>query len=1304
MEFAGTRKKAPKFSSRAFKQVPLASLRKDLEARKASFPQQKKLTLSKYVLNESRLLSPSAGMMATKNIETLFSQSASSSSRAKMQILREFTAPEVQQVSGIVPVYSQAYINQYFLWLEQQEKESALKRALVKKGILLTFAAATTGLGYALFVSDPDFCLKVVGRFLPETWVERLQQSPELAALKILSFIVPAASQGLVVSGLNQVIQGYDVRLFLLSEVSNVTKDGISASLDLMNGALSYTGSLQTSLSVGQGSLDLFGTIVSRTAVSAVTDLATNARDFWIKYQDTGDLVQEMAYQTLKNNLEYERELETLTQSYKTNKDFRGVLKQQKKHNTEIMSAIAKQLSRIATAPAKLALRYKYSLVGLLAVLACSQYVLKFVGFDMFQFMTPEKISSLLSTTASGSLSAVSLFFSAIRKTGLTSLDSVLSFAKQWFTPELVAQYGLSALETRALPFWFAWLWIKKLAVPQKISYILKKYPTFSKKFQFKFLKQALEKWFGQQLEWDLSYYQISEWFFGSVAVNSVSSAVQNAFDRRATASLIEKLDFSTFGLFYAAAQDTAKTLYEQGPNEFWEKISMDKFFPQFQNSLLRFAPGAVVYDEKQGPLFTLLSVDGFDITVETPTKETQTTNILELGDIFDVSGKKIDLSEALNASLKFSAEKEGILERASKAGYTDAMFEQDTFVLRKKAEDIQKSIQNKQYREFVVRKNDAERIQETMKQKLEDIDALLSLGRADAVLSAPSQNPELDAKLVRDQLSQKILENSKLLSSLRDSQIRILEKQRALLSELDRAWENYLEQLDRTSKGVLDSKISDFAKPVIQFEKVETLQEQTRTESSQILGEATKEMRSSVFAKQQRVLATKTELQVQQRQALSSKLSTQQAQVLKTQLSAFVSNALASSKFGQIFDVLLSLTYSTNIDSIAFSEAETTLLSDALSAFEQEKQETEQLFDKLQLDKAALVCYNTSEYDWDASRGFAISMQTGERDQKYDACFSDSLFPKVYKFVQDKAPNLISGSVAAANPLVGFLVKAPLSFVSGVLQTLPLSYARVAQADDGTDDVTRAILLFIEIQCASNPGSTACKAADIQKKARQEAATNSKYRTVDILQTLTKTKDENLSEILKGLFSPGETNDEISFKAYDALLSAGFKGVLNDALFGAEGISTLRMAYSEWQKRYEQSWYYRNLLTEDALDRQKISDSGLMFLALFDPIYLSRVSASFATMVGVTDFAKSLVPGFSEVGTAAAQVAEKTGEALSSLFSGVSESLASAFSSAAEDMEQAGFFGTSEEGDSASLLGSLYDAFDGATDFFGWS
>lgn len=1297
MEFAGTRKKAPKFSSRAFKQVPISSLRRDLETRKALFPQQKKTILSKYTLNEQKLSSPSTGIATTKSIETLFSQSEADSSRTKQQILREFISPEVQQVSGIVPVYSQAYINQYFVWLEQQERESALKRALVKKGILLTFAAATTGLGYALFVSDPEFCLKVVGRFLPDSWVERLESSPELAALKVLSFIVPAASQGAVLSGLNQVIQGYDVRLFLLSEISSVTKDGISASLDLMNGALSFTGNLQTSLSVGSGTLDFFGTVVSRTAVTAVTDLATSARDFWIKYQETGDLVQEMAYQTLKNNLEYERELESLTQGYKTNKDFRGILKRQKKHNTEIVSKIGRLLTRISTAPAKLALKYKYSLAGLLAAFACSQYVLKFVGFDMFQFMTPEKLSSLISVSTKGSLSALSFFFSALQKSGLSTLDSVVSFAKQWFTPELVAQYGLNALETRAIPFWFSWLWIKKLAVPQRISNFLKKYPTFAKKFQFKFLKQALEKWFGQQLEWDLAYYQVSEWLFGSVSVNVVSSAVQGAFDRRTTAALIEKLDFSTFGLFYAAAQDTAKTLYEEGPNEFWEKISMDRFFPQFQNNLLRFAPGSILYDEKKNPLFTLLSIDGFGLTLQSPTKEIQTTSILELGDIFDVSGKKIDLSEALNASLKFSTEKDGILERAAKAGYTDAMFEQDTSVLRKKAEDIQKSIQNKQYREFVARKNDAEKIQETMKRKLEDVDVLLSLGRADAVLPSPSQNPEEDARIFREQLSQKIFENSKIISSLRDSQIRILEKQRALLSELDRAWEGYLEQLDRTSKKVLNSQISDFVKPTIQLSTVETLQEQTRRESSQILGDATKEMSKSTFVRQQRALATKTEIQIQQKQALSSKLNAQQAQVLKTQLSAFVSNALASSKFGQIFDVLLSLTYSTNIESVSFDEAETALLSDALSEFEREKQETEQLFDKLQLDKGALVCYNTSEYDWDASRGFAISLQTGERDQKYDACFSDSLFPKVYKFVQDKAPNLISGSVAAANPLVGFLVKAPLSFVTSVLQTLPLSYARVAQADDGTDDVTRAILLFIEIQCASNPGSTACKAADIQKKARQEAVTNSKYRTVDILQTLTKTKDENLSEILKGLFSPGEKDDEISFKAYNALLSAGFKGILNDALFGAEGISTLRMAYSEWAKRYQESWYYNNLLTEDALDRQKISESGLLFLALFDPIYLSRVSAAFGTMVGVGDLANSVFEGAKG---SVSSLAEAATDSLSGFFSGISESASAAYEASLSSLDERGYSAS----DPSSLLASVYDAFDGAASFFSWS
>ncbi|AHC54821.1 hypothetical protein D1R32_gp104 [Tunisvirus fontaine2] len=512
-------------------------------------------------------------------------------------------------------------------------------------------------------------------------------------------------------------------------------------------------------------------------------------------------------------------------------------------------------------------------------------------------------------------------------------------------------------------------------------------------------------------------------------------------------------------------------------------------------------------------------------------------------------------------------------------------------------------------------------------------------------------------------------------------------------------AWEKYLENLDSVSKKVASSQISNFVKPEVQLGKVDELQKTSLEQKKQILGDANSQVKKSVFLKQQTALRTTKELQTEQKFALSQKLSQTQTQTLRTQLSAFVSNALSSSKFEQMMDILLSLTYSTNIDSTNFSETDIGLLQDSLDDFQKQKDETEQLFDKLALDKSALVCYNTSEYDWDLSEGYAISRETGQRDSKYDACFSDSLFPKVYNFVQNKAPNLISNSVAVANPVVGTLLKLPLSFASGVLSAVPLSYARVAEADDGTDDLTRAILLFIEIQCSSNPDSSSCKAANIQKKARQEAVTNSKYRTVDILQTLSQTKDENLANVLKGLFSTEEKSDELAFQAYDILLSAGFSGVLNDVLFGAEGISTLRMAYSEWAKRYQESWYYRNILTEDALDRQKVSDSGLLFLALFDPIYLSRVSGAFGTMVGVSGFASSLLEGAK--GTASS-FAEAASESLSSLFSGITEGATKAYEASLEEFESRGFF---QEGDEApSLLASVYDAFDGAANFFSWS
>ncbi|AHC54822.1 hypothetical protein D1R32_gp105 [Tunisvirus fontaine2] len=760
MEFAGARQKSQKFTGRAFRGVSTNSIRQDLEKRRSSFSQEKNIISRKYILNQQKLSSTSSGIIATKTLDSVFSSDAVESTKAKQRFLQEFTSPEVAPVSGLVPVYSQAYINQYFLYLQEQEKKDAVKRALVKKGILLSLAAATTGIGYAYFVSDPEFCLKVVGRFLPEEWVQRLENSPELAALKVLTFIVPIATQGVVTSGLNQIIQGYDVRLFLLSEVSSVAKDGLSGSLNLLNGALSITGNFEAPLSVNSWTLDIFGTVVSRTTVSAVTELAVGAKDYWLRYENTGDLVSEMAYQTLQNNLEYERQLETLTQKYKSSKDFAGMLKKQKRDfgkNNLILSRISWYLGRIAQVPLNIAKKYKFAIAGLLAVLACSNYALKFVGVDMFSFLTKEKLESLLKYSVAGTTTTLQYFFDAIKKNGIGTLDSALSLAKGIFTPDMLAQYGLNALETRAIPFWFTWLWIKKFAVPQRITQFLKKYPFFHKKFQFKFLKQALEKYFGQELEWNLAYYQVSEWIFGTVSVNAVSSIVQNSFSRKSTASLIEKLDFSTFGLFYSAAQQSAETLWEQGPNEFWEKISLDKFFPQFEQQLSRFAPGASLFDEKGSFLYTVLDIDGFNLLLETKDKQQETKSILELEDVFDSEKKKIDLSEALNATLSFSSEKTGVLENALKAGYTQEMFEQDTEVLKTKAKEIRDVIQDKQYREFAARKRDAEAIQETMKRKLGDIDTLLSLGRGDAVGKDP--------QAIREELFQKIQKNSETLT-----------------------------------------------------------------------------------------------------------------------------------------------------------------------------------------------------------------------------------------------------------------------------------------------------------------------------------------------------------------------------------------------------------------------------------------------------------------------------------------------------------------------------------------------------------
>ncbi|ALX27491.1 hypothetical protein GMAR_ORF117 [Golden Marseillevirus] len=1292
MEFAGARKTSSKYTGRRPNLVSLEKIREDLNQRKTASAQEIKFVTKKYSLTQEKISSIASGVAMTKKLEALFSSDAADSSRIKQEILQNFTAPEVSQISGIVPVYSQAYINQYFLYLQEEEKKSQLKRALVKKGILLSFAALTTGVGYAYFVSDPEFCLKVVGRFLPEEWVARIESSPELCALKVLSFLVPIATQGVVTSTLNQIVQGHDVRIFLLSEVSSVAKDGLVGSLNLLNGSLSFTGNLQAPLSVNSQFLELFGTVVSRTAVSTISDLAEGTRDFWLRYEKSGDLVSEMALQTLQNNLEFERQLESLTQKYKTNTDFVGMLKKQKKNmgdKTRLVSKINWYLSQIATVPVALAKRYKYILVGLLAILACSQYALKYVGFNMFDIMTREKLETFAKHSVSGATTVLSSFFDHLKKDGLQTLDSVLSLAKKVFTPDMLAQQGLSALETRLIPFWFTWLWIKKLAVPQRITRFLKKYPFFRQKFQFKFLKQALEKFFGQQLEWDLAYYQVFEWFFGSVSVNTMSSLVQNSFSRTKLSALIERLDFSTFGLFYSAAQDTASTLWEQGPDQFWEKISLDYFFPQFAQTLSRFAPGSSLFDQKGNELFQIVDIQGLNVLLKDTKGQETLQSILQLPQVFDSEKKEIDFSDALNATLAFSSEKEGVMEQAVKAGYTQKMFERDTAVLREKAKEIRDSIQDKQYREFVARKRDAESIQETMRMKLQDIDTLMSLGRGEVVSSDP--------KKTRDELYQKIVANQQTLDFLRDSQIKILETQQKLLQELDRTWEKYLESVHFEAKRSISRQVS-FQKPQVEFSSIEILQKDAVSQKEGYLANAEKEAKNSVFVKQNTALRTKTELEQQKKYLLSQKISQSQTQTLKRQLSAFVSNTLSSSKFDQLVDVLLALSFSTNIDSLNFSEAEISLLGDALADFDRQKEETERLFDKLDLDKDALVCYNTSEYDWDLTEGYAISRETGQRDKKYDACFSDSLFPKVYNFVQQKAPNLISNSILLTNPVVGSLLKLPLSFASGVLSSVPFSYARVAEADDGTDDVTKAILLFIEVQCASSPDSTACKAANVQKRARQEATTNSKYRTVDILQTLVKTKDENLQNVLKSLFSSGEKSEEVAFGAYNILLSSGFKGSLNDILFGAEGISTLRMAYSEWEKKYQESWYYRNLLTEDAYDRQKISDSGLLFLALFDPIYLSRVSAAFGTMVGVTDFASSLLGGAKE---SASNFVDAAVDSLSSIF-GFSDQDSKVFAKSADELESRGYFQEGEE--SAPLLAGIYDAFDGAVNFFSWS
>lgn len=1306
MEFAS---KAPKrgFRSAAkFRKVPISKLRSDLEERKIQREKTPETITKTVVLNERNIASESSGVFITKRIQQLFDQTADDAKRetAKLEILKEFTSPQVENgpISG--PVYSQAYINQYFTYLENMEKESAVKKALVKKGIFIALAATTTGIGYGLFVSDPKFAIEVIGRFFPDSWVERISQSPELAALKVLTFIVPMVSQGPIVSGLNQIIQGYDTRIFILSEVSNITKDSLTFSLDMLNKSLGLTGAMTTNFSWSSGNLDLIGVVVSRTTLSSFTDLATASRDFYIKYTKTGDIASELALQTLKNNLEYERELERLTEKYKTEKNFYGVLKKQQKKDgfaTRILSRCVWYLKRAGQVSANLAYKYKFFVVGLLAVWGCAYFVLRYTGFDIFSQINSEKIIALFKAFASTQSQILGWFFDKIKENGLSSLDTIVSLAKTVFTPELLTQYGLTALETKAIPFFFAWLWIKKFAVPQRISSFLKKYPTFQKKFQPKFLKQALENWFGQKLEWDLAYFQICEYLFSSVSVNTVSSLVQNSLPRKQVQKVIEKLDFSTFGLFYEAAKDAAETLYKDNPDEFWGKISLEKFFPQFQEQLSRFAPGSNLYDSKKNLVGTITDISGFDISLSGLGK----VNITQLGDVFDAKGQKIEFSDAVTSSLKFSAEttKEGILERARKSGYTEDMFDQDTKILRQKAEEIHSSLLDKNYREFASKKSDAETIQTRMKEKLGDIDTLISVGKFEAVLDFASKNPEEDAFLAREDLNKKITENSAILEKLVESQIKILQMEQELLSELGKSWEKYLENLDRYSSKISKEQIGVFIKPEVSFSNLEEKQTEIKKQKSFVLSDSQKTMESSVFKKQQTALSTKREIVQQQKLSLASKISTHQRQILQTQMSAFISNALSSSKFETIVDILLNLTYSTNIDSVQMTETDFSLLSDAMNSYDREKQEVSELFDKLNLDKKVLVCYNTSEYDWDLTRGYAISKASGERATEYDACFSDSVFPKVYNFIQNKAPGLVS-SALATNPLFGFIVGAPISFLTGALQNVPLSYAKIAQVDDGTDDITKFILLFIEIQCTSNPNSNACKVADFQKTARGDPKTNSKYRTVDILQSLAKSKDGETTEVLKGLFGGGEKDENIGFKAYELLMSGSGKAVLNDLLFGAEGISTLRMAYSEWENKYKESAYFKNFVTEDALDRQKASESGLIFFALFDPIYLTRVSAAFSSMVGITEFAQNLLPGFEGVGGKASELVSATGEALASVYSNVEDSVKEAYEASLSKFQEIGIFGGGDEAsDGASMLGSLFDSFDGSINVSSW-
>ena len=1060
--------------------------------------------------------------------------------------LVDFKTTYLQPPSSIplsdIPIFTQDYIQQYTIYLEDLYKKKRLRMYQLKKvGLNIVVFSLLAGVPILIstgLILDPSFTIPVLQKFIPDTWVESLNNRKTQILYHAIMTMVPLAVQGPSSFILSSLTSNYSVRIFLTSNLRQLSQTYISSS-------------------------PIIGNIFTNTVYANISDMASRGKEFILAIKSKDELEDDMIRKIYSEKLKEQREFDRIYRILSSNKTQEEMNKEikniEKQETSSVLSRILYYLKKAATKTGSLALKYKYYAFGLCGIVGIYWWFKSIMDRLLVQSF-PIVLNAI--NFFSDLLLSIGGFLS-----GSISFDQIIAMIKTYYPPSLLTNKLMMWATYSFFPLLFVWF-LNILSIPSLLDGLFKRLPGLKQKIGqtrgLKEIRQALSWFYGAEIEWDIAYHTILTKLFVKTSIMSIGDVIQNLIPTTTLTNIITKLDASTVTLFCGGMKDTLDKIFSDNPEgnifEIWNSLTAERLFPQFVEHMKFIQPGTELFSaSEQSVKYIVERFDNFSIYLSTPeTIATSSTKIKvdlisnasffkdltifnDINQTYEsfnlegmVQGAVAEMLTTLSSSSGEALNKEGltrtITEILQERQNILSQMKIEGFDLVKFSGEISNKIKEVQTKlslhpETLNRIDQIQQITDKLKNKEKVIDRLFLLENYDEIFLEVGdtqiykniREKKERAELILNNLSDDIQNNEERLKNSDEivkSSLENLEKAKELIKnevakQLGSIRDFIQEKRDRPReiRGLLNLPEIKIDTPILSSE-IQTVYSQNEKNVSNFTEREKTLISNQVSTKnilQTRLENANLELIVAKETFLNRFKETIVSVGFQNTMNYTLANVNALDltllvnllhKFSEYGDITTNDLPETGLES----------LNNDLSLLNDRNEEVMKLLKESIQDNTA-KCSETDKYSWDLQAGMPLNEITKQHDMSFSPCYSDAGIVKLYSALQ-------TGSSTAQLATLGIPGLGPvISLISTAADIFPAFYSNFKDdVQNGTDSIPELIHLVADIICASRPSSTSGKFACSSYSAIVSSIdANSKYppmtpaaklRTVDLLYT----------------------------------------------------------------------------------------------------------------------------------------------------------------------------------------------------------